>query len=124
MQPVSNVPVAAKPDEKCIVGFPTKADIHILTIRQAGYLRAALRTVCSFASSLCESEVLRTLPPDPLSSSITLSGVAFLTRTNSMELPGVMLAARPFIKLVVNSHICERTGHRTHSGSPCQIKKR
>ena len=37
--------------------------------------------------------------PVPFTSSSTLSGVAFLTKTNSVELPGFMFAASSFINL-------------------------
>src|SRR5215510_3378518 len=59
----------------------------------------ALRAAWSFASSSCESDVLRILPPVPFNSSSILSGVAFLTRTNSVELPGFIVSASSFIKL-------------------------
>ena len=43
-------------------------------------------------------EVFKIRPPVPFNSSNTLSGVAFVTRTNSVELPGVIVAANSFMK--------------------------
>src|SRR6516164_4828660 len=61
---------------------------------------AALRAACSLFLSSCESEVIKILPPDPFSSSSTLSlyGVGFLTRTKRVELPGISVALSSFMK--------------------------
>jgi hypothetical protein len=60
----------------------------------------ALKAACSLASSSCESEVFKILPPVPFSSSSTLSlyGVALLSRTNRVELPGLSVADNSFMK--------------------------
>ena len=52
------------------------------------------------ASSSCESEVFKILPPVPFSSSSTLSlsGVAFLSSTNRVELPGLSVADNSLMK--------------------------
>jgi hypothetical protein len=46
----------------------------------------APKAACSLASSSCESEVIKILPPSPFTSSSTrsLSGVGSLVRTNSV----------------------------------------
>ena len=64
------------------------------------YDLAALKAACSLASSSCESEVFKILPPVPFSSSSTLSlsGVAFLSSTNRVELPELSVADNSFMK--------------------------
>ena len=57
----------------------------------------ALKIACSLASLSGGSEVFKILPPVPFNSSSTLSGVAFFTRTKSVELPGIMEAASSFM---------------------------
>ena len=51
----------------------------------------ALKAACSLASSSCESEVIKILPPRPFSSSSTryLSEVGLLVRTKSADLLGI-----------------------------------
>src|SRR5208283_3448132 len=66
--------------------------------RRKAYDLAALKAACSLASSSCESDVFKILPPVPFSSSSTLSGVTFLTRTKRAELPGISVAAKSFMK--------------------------
>ena len=71
----------------CILLLPFMVSIHLQQSIEVIYALAAFRAACSFASSSCEREVLRIFPPVPLISSSTLSGVAFLTRMKSTELP-------------------------------------
>jgi hypothetical protein len=72
--------------------------IYIVFTRRRLYDLAALRAACSLDSSSCESEVFRILPPVPFNSSSTLSGLAFLTSTNRLELPTLSLADNSFMK--------------------------
>src|SRR6516162_2183678 len=60
----------------------------------------ALKAACSLASSSCESEVIKILPPTPFSSSSTrsLSGVGLLVRTKSVDLLGISTVANSFMK--------------------------
>jgi hypothetical protein len=64
------------------------------------YDLAAFNASCSLASSSWEREVFKILPPVPFrsSSTLSLSGVAFLTSTNRVELPGLSVADNSFMK--------------------------
>src|ERR1700760_2721169 len=60
----------------------------------------AFKAAWSLASSSCESEVIKTLPPRPFSSSSTrsLSEVGLLVRTKSTDLLGISTVANSFMK--------------------------
>jgi hypothetical protein len=64
------------------------------------YHLAALKASCSLASSACESEVVKTLPPIPPSSfsTFSLSGEGLPMRTKRAEPPGTSVPANSFMK--------------------------
>ncbi len=68
-------------------------------VTSRNYCLVAFKASCSLVLSSCERDVLRTLPPVPLISSSTLSGVARLPRKKRTELPGCMVSAGSFINL-------------------------
>ena len=78
----------------------------------------ALKAARSLASSSCESEVIKILPPRPFSSSSTrsLSEVGLLVRTKSADLLGISTVANSFMKRSVISHIGECARSRTYRG--------
>src|SRR5262245_38175374 len=70
-----------------------------IEVGAATYCLAALSAAWSRAPSSWVSDVLRILPPVPLTSSRTRSGVALVTRTNRAELFGGNPSASSFLNL-------------------------
>jgi hypothetical protein len=62
--------------------------------------------------------MIQDLPPVPFrsSSTLSLSGVAFLNSTNRVELPGLSVADNSFMKCSLNPDIGERAGSSTCRG--------
>ena len=74
--------------------------MHSMTNRYGSAGFVALKATRSLASSSCESEVIKILPPRPFSSSSTrsLSEVGFLVRTKSADLLGISTVTNSFMK--------------------------
>jgi len=71
----------------------------------------AFKAAWSLASSSCESEVVKILPPRPFSSSNTrsLSEVGLLVRTKSADLLGISTCGQFFHEAIGDSHVGECT---------------